>query len=409
MPPIEIVKKVEIVTPAFPGGADNKPQTANHDIDRDGIRTSAIIYGLRWWFRALAGSIRGTSDLDNIRLAESALFGTSQSIWLGGEKFDGLASRIRVAISENINPNTDLELFDDHPLWLKYLAYGLFPTDRRKDDFTRRLVKPGAKFEFHLRVGAPREKVEPVITRELIESLTDLWIELGGLGGRWRHGLGGMRLADAAPIAKPIEYPAQLRRRIATALGHVETYLASLQLKDPSTVVDGLPGFPICKDPYFKIAWRAQAGIEPYGALENVKKIWRGTRQIQRGNERSSSRNAPLYRAVRENEDTTGKFAEFAGLGLPIPFGFPKIDRFTAAIEPLDESIQRRASPIWFRVIKVNDKQYGLLALLWDCVYLPDSAREVMVGDKQVTFNPREAVEWFDQLIKSPADRFVRG
>src|SRR4051794_27267153 len=100
MAPAEINRTVQFVTPAFPAGADNKPNDRENDIDRDGIRPTAIVYGLRWWFRALAGAIRGTADLDNIRTAESALFGTSQCIKLNGETFKGgLSSRVRVAIT----------------------------------------------------------------------------------------------------------------------------------------------------------------------------------------------------------------------------------------------------------------------------------------------------------------------
>ncbi len=73
----------------------------------------------------------------------------------------------------------------------------------------------------------------------------------------------------------------------------------------------------------------------------------------------------------------------------------------------------RRASPIWFRVIRVNDKQYGLLAMLWNCVYLPKGegvAIGLTAGAKvPVPCVPDEAAAWFEGLLKSPQDRFIRG
>ncbi len=416
MPSHEITKKIIIVTPAFPGGADNKPPVGGpFDIDRDGVRPSSIVYGMRWWFRALAGGVRGTQDLDSIRKAESAIFGTANPIELGGKSFEGgLSSRVGVAITRNVEER-HIKPFKPQEAFSKYLAYGLFPTNPNQENFSRRYIEPGAKFEFSLRTSPRRVTEEPEINPELIEALSGLWVELGGLGGRWRHGLGGMRGLDSPDIVKPGDYPAQLRQRIASARTLVEEFLdsPSLALRPAPTPREKTPSFPVCFDPWFKLAWRAPAGADAMGALKIAQEIWHGTRQVQRGGKQSSSRNAALYQDVRKKIKKADTKAKFAGLGMPIPYGFPKDDKsYHGAVAPLESS--RRASPIWFRVIAVNPKQCGILAIYWDSTFLPASeSRQVRVGvkdrdEQQVGYNAHEAAEWFEKLIKNPQDRFVR-
>lgn len=76
------------------------------------------------------------------------------------------------------------------------------------------------------------------------------------------------------------------------------------------------------------------------------------------------------------------------------------------SVKPAEST--RRASPIWFRVIRVNSKQYGLLAMLWDCEYLPGTEGVVMHmnGDpdearQTVQLAKGEAVAYFDGLVKN--------
>lgn len=412
--PIE--RTVEIITKAFPGGAQNEIERDDEkNVEVDGVRPSMIVYGMRWWFRALAGAVLGTTDLERIRTAESAIFGTAQNITLNGQKFEGLSSRVRVAVIEPIEIR-DIESFNerDWGVKLKYLAYGLFPTDSQ-DTWVRKYVKEGAKFKFRLLVAVSRHKSEPEISDELIGSLANLWIKLGGLGARWRHGLGGMRNHDEPELKDAEQYGQRVNKEIGQARELVKAFLKSLGLvADASSDLLAMPSFPVAAHPHLQMLWESNSDCgTAMMALEKIHTIWRGTRLAKSGGAKQpSSLNRDLYDLATRSL-ATGHAAKFAGLGLPIPFGFPQIGPHTnGALMPSKSS--RRASPIWFRVVRVSSTKYRLLVMLWNCEYLPDGEGvvvQMMNGSSEpVVYAPGEAVAWFNDLpVTYPSFIHVRG
>lgn len=400
--------KVEIVTPAFPGGAE-LPKDSD---DFEGVRPTSIVYGLRWWFRALAGAVLGADALPDVRHAESLVFGTPHEI---GPHKNGLRSRVRLAVVQNVRIDRCLR-FEERDFALKYLAYGLYPTDR--STWRRRFIPPGETFEFELRV-APL-KGGPEIPFELVEMIGRLWIEFGGFGSRWRHGLGGMREASVA-LPDAASFGLQAAKRVSQARQRMGDFLATLNLPASTAARERtLPAFPIAVDPYFKMAWRDDAGQDWRQALKTSYLIWRNGRLMNPADPRTSTWNAGLYAAFMRRQDLRGQRAQLAGLGLPIPFGFPQgaagiSPRSNGVLEP--EESDRRASPVWLRLVKVSrgsQTRYGMLALLWRSQFLPVGEQaQLREGSKDgrtetVPFDPNDAEQWFDGYLTQPANHFRR-
>ena len=99
----------------------------------------------------------------------------------------------------------------------------------------------------------------------------------------------------------------------------------------------------------------------------------------------------------------------FAGLGLPIPFSVknpnPRPDRpkrFSAVMTA--DKARRRSSPIWFRLLPAPSG-FHILAMLWDCVYLPGGMKIILKGrtEEQVDAASEfqsEAREYFDDWLE---------
>jgi len=62
---------LEAVTPLFLGGADPRGEPE--------LRAASIRGALRFWLRALLGGVIGDKDLDALRKAESAVFGSTDT------------------------------------------------------------------------------------------------------------------------------------------------------------------------------------------------------------------------------------------------------------------------------------------------------------------------------------------
>jgi CRISPR type III-B/RAMP module RAMP protein Cmr1 len=402
--------EVEVVTPAFPGGPDPKGS------DFEGVRPSSIIYGMRFWFRALVAATWGSSDLADIQNAESQVFGSSQDVRIRAEKRNGLRSRVRLAVVKNVDVGR-CEAFEDQSPALRYLAYGLYPT-KKGESWRRKFIPPGERFSFEVIVGKPSEG-EPEIPEGLVKQLAELWIELGGLGARWRHGLGAMRLADnSSVLPKATGYGAEVSKRIASARREMADFLKTLDPSRPVTAEKTLPRFAVATPQHLSVAWCDFAGDSWGKTLEKIYGMWRESRKTQPGNRQSSSYNARLYADFLKGADLTGRRAELGGLGLPIPFGFPRPGNSgvaagaTGHLQP--RGLERRASPIWFRPVKVAGSRgegFGLLALHWRTQYLEGGDLE-LVDDRDkrrepVTFDPTDAEQWFKGFLLQKEHKFT--
>ncbi|WP_161541367.1 type III-B CRISPR module RAMP protein Cmr1 [Rhodothermus marinus] len=148
--------RLETVTPLFLAGADprGKPE----------LRAASIRGALRFWLRALLGGVIGDKDLNALRKAEAAVFGST----------DTGASPVVVRIGGEVQ-------FDSYR--------PLLHNPEKK--FTFMGIQPDQAFSLELIPRPPHTQVSPIVL-----SVTALWLLLGGLGKRSRRGFGTLRLQN---------------------------------------------------------------------------------------------------------------------------------------------------------------------------------------------------------------------
>jgi CRISPR type III-B/RAMP module RAMP protein Cmr1 len=390
-----------------------------------------IQYGLRWWFRAVAGAVWGSTRFVEIRDAEALVFGTHHG---GGRKgIVRLALTSNAAQSEPFAPGR-------RDYALRYLGYGLYPTDDNNRDL-RRFLPVGSEFEFAFWV-APRYEGDqyrfdnPV---ELLRTLAELWITLGGLGARWRHGLGAMTInGQRATLQERI---ASICRLLQNSHKQMQEFLKQVNPEIPLTAERTLPLYSVSARPHLRIAMSDRTSHDYNGFLQRAHQLWRRSRLEDPANPRSRGLNTRVYRTFLEelhfnsasgSKPAASSFGQLAltGLGLPVPFGFPQGLRSIpgsgrnkvphGSVQPVTGSNQkenegRRASPIWIRPQEVaggNGPSLALLIAKWDCVYLPGNQGEVRLkGDippgmsRPVSADPSEASRWFDAALRNKGNR----
>jgi CRISPR type III-B/RAMP module RAMP protein Cmr1 len=393
--PVEIFP-LEVLTSTFVAGAN--PRGNKQAIKREGIRVPAVAAGLRWWFRALAGGILGSEQIPRIHAAESLIFGSTFC-----------SSRVRLSIAPPTMAGWKAEQFsavDDRAV--AYLAYGM---EKTRKQVGRCFLPAGNPFSLSVRISPPRSDTEPAISPALIQALVRMWVSFSGLGGRWRHGLGGLGFRSETPPALsdlPRTVASELReasRLVSEFLAAAGPVLAQVLKRQESSIE---PLFPVVAPGslFVKVGKRDFATARD--ALRFIKDSWRRHRQEDPGNPRSASKNAELYKEYLYFNDDPPPEPEllYAGLGLPIPFQFRGDEDHKGSAKPTGD-VRRRASPIWLRVRRITPDRptggsWSIVAMYWRAVYLPAGTGVELTGGHQnwpVSYNPIEAKEWFDRKL----------
>lgn len=186
---------LEVTTPLFNSGADAKSS------DGTGVRVSSLRGAMRWWFRALAGTVIGPDDLDVLWRVERAVFGGR-----GGEGEDTSSSfRMRIPRQPLLIRESDRHVFlsqsstemrspraraEQPGYWVVYLL-GQGLGNLGKLTLCRPYVAPGETFDLKFRFDGD--------DRCAALALAALWLTCtyGGVGARTRRGFGGLRIIDS--------------------------------------------------------------------------------------------------------------------------------------------------------------------------------------------------------------------
>jgi len=210
---------LETITPLFLTGADPRGEPE--------LRATSIRGALRFWLRALLGGVIGDKDLDALRKAESAVFGST----------DTGASPVVVRVAGNV----------------KHASYRPLLHNPQKT-FTFSGIKPGETFSLEVVPRRPYESVSPIVILT-----TALWLLLGGVGKRSRRGFGTLQLQNEVasfPFTPKVykdasEVETTLRRVIEQAQAEARNLTSALK------VASGTPGtppaFPILHPDHTKI------------------------------------------------------------------------------------------------------------------------------------------------------------
>jgi len=159
---------VEVITPMFLGGADQK--TAE-------LRSASLKGLLRFWWRAASR----IEDAVALREKENHIFGSAETN----------KSCVSIHTEDEHVKYEQTRKFPSHPYSVKghslnildYLAYGL----KQKNEFVRDRIEPESRFKITLIFNDKKSNNKDEIIRAF-----SLLVHYGGLGSRNRNGYGGV-------------------------------------------------------------------------------------------------------------------------------------------------------------------------------------------------------------------------
>lgn len=337
---------LETVTPLFLGGADprGKPE----------LRSASFRGILRFWLRALLGGATGYQHLERLRAAEADVFGST-----GGASpvVLRLKGQPRVGI-----PNLGRD-------GLSYLFFAL--RGRGHSQPAREAFLSGQRFQLILQSRPVRDATRRDDHLQALQrAAVALWLltHLGGLGARARRGGGALqvtRVDDDARLEGLPDWPV-----LADNPGEVQVQLVE-DINNCRRLLDltwadelGTAAFDVLHPEAVSIYVTDQTWSTWEAALDDL-----GVRLRDFRNRRS-----PDYERVKEAAQHGGDFDEIrrAAFGLPIVFYYRSM-RGGGVLEGARHS--RRASPLWFRVVRLRNGRYTLLIIVFRTALLPEGEK----------------------------------
>ena len=341
---------LEVVTPLFLGGANPRGSPE--------LRPASFRGALRFWWRAAVGGLIG-DDSQRLRDCESSIFGST-------ERGSSVVVRVRqLQMADSVNPFSkqgggthSMSSGHDYLLW-SMRGFGGEPD--RKGFYPG----PSARFELILQARHGATNGE----RAWKESCAALWLltQLGSLGSRARRAAGSLGVIAPAPQVPGLpafQVPRsarELRDHLQMGIRQVRTLLSQ---QYPDTASFGhTSGFDILHSQVCCI-W-VLADHRPWTTwVEAVEGLGARMRDFR-------NRTPPDHDGVLNwlNRNRTPAMVERAVFGLPLPFRYthPKV---RGVVEGTNHD--RRASPLWLRVTKLNDGSYVGVATLFKAQFLPD-------------------------------------
>lgn len=384
-PPHIITATYRIVTPMFIGDAEQQAS---------GISPASVKGALRFWWRALAWGRcwreNNENELDALKALheeEARLFGSSMD-----EKKEKSGQGCFLL---SVEPLPNLQTTDAGYIHKKfkdcktarYLAYGLmgaFGKDAGK--LERSCLDENQQFIVKLVFrNEPDESV--------IDALKVLGL-LGGLGGRSRHGMGGIAL-EKMTHKKADADEVQIFHAPADATAYREVVQALLQSKN-------LASFPLFTafSRFSKIEELVK-GKTPYDVLDSFAEKMLVYRSWGQGGKISNGKDKTKFL------DSDKKFQDdhdwYKGTNPELPedfhprrvvFGLPhNYHKKTHHVYPKPDANSngegRRASPLLFHVHRIHDTSFIGVATYLPATFLP-SNKQIRANDRDVPQN----IEW---------------
>ncbi|NPA53825.1 MAG: type III-B CRISPR module RAMP protein Cmr1 [Aquificae bacterium] len=305
---IKLTFECEIITPMFMYGGDGRTLE---------LRPSEFKGMLRFWWRALHPDL----SLKELKEKENEIFGSTNR-----------KSGFRIVIKpineiRNTNKNIKHIKFDDKQISLSYLFYSMFLGDNKdKEHFS-----PNTTFEI---IFYFKDKNQ---VKDILQAFW-LLMYLGGLGSRNRRGAGSFiynRIIDPDNILSLLYF--KFRNNFKN-INDLKEYLISNLISFgiyPSKEIQDYINFK---------------GFELFLGKRTSRNIWKALQYTQE--------------ILKEYED---KNCKKAILGLP---------RKNIKILKLNKNskldVKRSGSPLFFKVFRLNQNEYVLLALLFYKELLPN-------------------------------------
>jgi CRISPR type III-B/RAMP module RAMP protein Cmr1 len=333
--------RLETVTPLFLGGAEPRGSPE--------IRAPSLRGALRYWLRAALGE----SNLKTLKSTEADVFGDIQN-----------AS----AVTVRAQSAAEAEGFEPTSPGLKYLFFSL-KGDQQQEP--RKCLGAGNEIDYQM---FSRLKDRDAWLR----ACASLWLltRLGGLGARSRRGAGALQpIGDGQLTHWPDRLPAlnvrassplELVTELRTGLTGLRQALgASGSVRAPTEFDTLAPG--ACRIWVLNQAWRSWTT-----ALNEVGVA------LQKARSLSSRGQIDLVRAARD-AGTDLPDIDRAGLGLPIVFHDVEAGENVGTLQAIadEKAIERRASPLHIRVVKLNGgpSAYTVVLAWFNSRFAPDGSQ----------------------------------
>ena len=352
--------RLEVVTPLFLGGADPRGSPE--------LRPASFRGALRFWWRAAVGGLIGDNP-QRLQESESSIFGSPEkgsSVVIRVQELQS-AKSVRQFYKQGRGTQSTSSGHD-------YLLWSMkgFGGESDRQGF---YPSPSARFELILQARPGATNGE----RAWQEACAALWLftQLGSLGSRARRAAGS--LGVIAPAPQVSDLPAfqvphsarELRDHLQTGVRQVRELLGRWYPNTASFVHP--PSFNVLHPQVCRI-W-VLADESPWTTwIEAVEGLGARMRDFR-------NRTPPDHDGVLDwlTRNRAPDKVERAVFGLPLPFRYTH-PRVWGVVE--GASHDRRASPLWLRVVKLDSKSFVGIATLFKSEFLPDGERLQIEGKR---------------------------
>lgn len=338
--------RIEIITPLFIGGSNPREQPE--------LRAASFRGALRFWLRALLGSVLGNKPAEIFK-HESEVFGSTDQ-----------ASPVVVRVEHQSLPTIGYsQLVRNYP----GIAYLFFSARQTRNEPERKAIANGYQFPctFHLRAGVQNPDA-------LRAAAAALWLltHLGGLGMRSRKGGGNLQVVSTdwsdsslPPLTVQAQTAEQLQKELQDGLHKLREWAATTFNGSLSPTFQTSPSFDVLHPDWCKIF---VVNREFANWMEALNEFGQKMQQFR-------NRRDPDYSNVKSVLQGSNKLqpVQRAAFGLPIVFYFPSLRGKRAMLE--GEEHDRRASPLIVRVTKLANGKYALVLTRFYSLFLPPRER----------------------------------
>ncbi len=361
---------LETITPLFLSGNDQNTVE---------FRAASIRGQLRYWYRALLGGL-GIIKPGRLHELESQVFGKEDS----GSR---VLIRLRTNNPAKIKKNSELGLGADRP-GMTYLLYSTQLGENKRPYFD-------VGTEFVLDLCCFDKDVKKWL--KLAGCSLWCWTHFGGLGTRSRRGGGDVqvkRLNDHEQLLsglpsftlQGVKDSASLKEHLESGLRKAFNVICELSAISAKPIT-GAVDFPIMHPAYTDIWIANENWNDVFTAMEQVGEKFRKFR-FKRKPDFPSVLHEYLNKGIPPN-------LERPAFGLPLQFRYRSVPNKQAIVEC--EHFGRRASPLLFRFLRLDNGKVYLVLIYFKSSFLPDGER-LKIRDQSKGARQR------DQFTKSPMD-----
>ncbi len=397
---------LQVTTPLFNGGADSGGTSGLRAGDDPGVRVASVRGAMRFWFRALAGTLVGP-DTPLLADLERRVFGGIADRSGGEEAATASPLILRIpdppSLSREKRP-AFLQGSGD-ARWIGYLlGLGLMRPVKGGAELLRPFVPPQTSFDLKLSFRHDRRTTAEAQQAAEALAYASLWLACayGGLGARVRKGFGGLRIVDVAGEVSPPWTPRGLLTPglefyrsaewmwpwSAKVFGIFEQHLRELVKAaglEAGTVEERAepPSYPVLSrrhSPAVLVSRSFRTWDEVLGYGGRQLRLFRANRPDGQSPSDRERRRQARVRTAEWDDAIHGDSADFplGALGLPVGYHDKRSD-YTFMVNAVDTESGdelRRASPLWLRPVPAGDS-WRLFTFAFQTRFLPgpDAAR----------------------------------